>query len=99
MVSLIFYSEVPKGRIRKIIEYVELDTGLFGLSFGDWKPGSVGLDDKARSDNDNSDKILMTVAYTILEFLGLFPILVKSLRVEKFRLTLQSRISVMTPWF
>ena len=67
-----FYSEGPKGRIRKKVSYSEMDNDIFNLSFGDVfearKP-----DDTRRSDNGDKDKVLMTVAHTVFKFLDAYP--------------------------
>jgi len=49
-----FYSEGPKGRIRKTILYDELqewDRPTFNLAFGDWNETLGQIDDKVVTNN------------------------------------------------
>ncbi|WP_346320222.1 hypothetical protein [Chitinophaga sp. YIM B06452] len=68
-----FWSEGPRGRIRKVVRYARLNERIDGetlhsLSFGD--PLELGDQNMyhARSNNGDRDKILATVAFTALEF-------------------------------
>jgi hypothetical protein len=65
-----FYSEGPKGLIRKIILYKKLDwdKNVFSLGFGDWDEKTQNVNDKVNSNNNDRDKILATVAATVLDF-------------------------------
>lgn len=42
---------------------------MFNLAFGDWDEETQSLSDLARSNNNDRDKILATVAFTIFEFM------------------------------
>ena len=68
-----FVSEGPKGRFRKIIQFVETtDEGIYNLAFGDLlEDGSV--DDLVKNDNKDRDKILATVVYAVYEFTSRYP--------------------------
>jgi hypothetical protein len=68
-----FYSEGPRGRIKKTVIYSEIDKNLFNLGFGDWNEERQGLDDSNRSNNGDRDKVLATVASTALIFTNHFP--------------------------
>jgi hypothetical protein len=71
-----FDSEGPNGIIRKVVEYsLENANGIiyFNLGFGDLDPDTGKIDDLAISDNKDRDKILATVAATVVEFLRQFP--------------------------
>ena len=68
-----FFSEGPKGRIRKMVRYNWMDTEelsgrVYNLSFGDVDETLNSMDDKAVSNNLDKEKILRTVADTIIEF-------------------------------
>src|SRR5687767_2843738 len=63
-----FVSEGPKGKIKKVIFYVELGNNRYNLAFGDWNFIEQKIDDKARSNNNDRDKVLATVALTIIDF-------------------------------
>jgi hypothetical protein len=67
-----FYSEGPNGRIRKVVEYFRLpgqETEVFNLAFGDWDEENLRINDLVISDNSDRDKVLATVAATILDFM------------------------------
>lgn len=68
-----FWSEGPNGAIRKIVRYRHLDMGIYNLGFGDWNEKSLLMEDKARSNNLDRDKVLATVAFTVLDFMKFHP--------------------------
>lgn len=68
-----FYSEGPRGRIKKTVIYSQVEGNLFNLGFGDWNEEFQGLDDSRRTNNGDRDKVLATVAYTALLFTNQFP--------------------------
>lgn len=65
----IFYSDGPRGRIKKVILYTKLldDPLTYNLAFGDENAAGT-IDDEVVSNNQDRDKVLATVASTI----GLF---------------------------
>ena len=69
----IFFSEGPRGKIKKGVQYSRIGKNLFNLSFGDWTEGLEELDDSSRSNNGDRDKVLVTVAYTAMSFTQAFP--------------------------
>lgn len=71
-----FYSQGPRGSIKKLIIYTRLaqwTQNVFNLGFGDWDEKTQRLDDKAISNNNDRDKILATVASTVIDFTKLNP--------------------------
>lgn len=68
-----FYSEGPQGRIKKAVIYARIEDNLFNLAFGDWNEESRRINDSNRSNNQDRDKVLATVAYTALDFTNRFP--------------------------
>ena len=68
-----FYSEGPRGMIRKVILYQTMGNDQFNLGFGDWNEELQKMDDSVRSNNGDRDKVLATVAYTALDFSARFP--------------------------
>ena len=68
-----FYSEGPRGRIKKAIVYTQIGANLFNLGFGDWNEVKQILDDSNRSNNGDRDQVLATVAYTAVDFFSQFP--------------------------
>jgi len=71
-----FESEGPKGKIKKIVRFSpENANGItyFNLGFGDLNEETGQIDDLAISNNSDRNKILATVAATVLEFTQHFP--------------------------
>ena len=67
-----FYSEGPRGRIRKVIEFQwvrGLGSSTFNLAFGDLKDGADRMDDRSVSNNHDRLKVLHTVATAVIYFL------------------------------
>jgi hypothetical protein len=61
-----FVSERPKGRIIKQIQFLNIGTGIYNLAFGDKKEND--FDDEVITDNKDSQKVLATVAASVLIF-------------------------------
>lgn len=71
-----FYSEGPKGKIKKVIQFSPYNSGgrtCFNLFLGDWNEEEKMFDDKIITDNKDSTKVFTTVAQTVIEFTGSFP--------------------------
>jgi len=68
-----FESEGSKGSIVKGVIYQHLAGNIYNLVFGDWNDLTKKLDDKSRTNNNDRDKVLATVAYTVLSFLEHHP--------------------------
>jgi len=68
-----FFSEGPMGKIRKVVRYEKIGNDLFNLGFGDWDEGLQGANDSNRSNNEDRDKVLNTVASTAIVFTDQFP--------------------------
>ena len=74
----LFYSEGPKGVLKKLIIYSPLDdlTDVYNLGFGTLKINQEGkeyLDGTEVSDNGDRDKILGTIALTVFSFTDKYP--------------------------
>lgn len=67
-----FVSEGPKGEIVKRVQYkkVKLDgfKNVYNLAFGDKKENSEKIDDLVVTNNQDREKVLSTVANTVLVF-------------------------------
>lgn len=64
-----FISTGPKGHITKIVRYTELNVkGFYNLGFGDKDPITGYISDRAITTNNNSKKVLATVASTLYAF-------------------------------
>jgi hypothetical protein len=46
---------------------------LYNLAFGDWDESVEDIDDTVRSNNGDTDKVLATVANTVIEFWAEYP--------------------------
>jgi hypothetical protein len=71
-----FYSEGPKGKIKKVVRYSAQNAGgvtYFNLGFGDWRGVKNKIDDLAITGNQDREKILATIAAIVLEFTKHFP--------------------------
>lgn len=68
-----FFSKGPKGVIRKIIHFLNLGGKFFNLSFGDWNESLQKIDDRARTNNHDREKVFNTIAFAVLEFFERFP--------------------------
>ena len=64
-----FDSEGPKGKVRKIIQYTEINLkNYFNLGFGDKNHKTNEIDDLVVTNNNDSKKVLATVAATLFKF-------------------------------
>jgi hypothetical protein len=68
-----FFSVGPKGIIMKRVYYQEIRQGAFNLVFGDWNEREKKIEDDVRSNNNDRDKILATVAATVVDFIRFHP--------------------------
>lgn len=68
-----FLSDGPNGYIKKVIHFKAIGDNLFNLAFGDWSEFEQGINDKVRSNNYDRDKVMATVAGTVIEFLNHYP--------------------------
>lgn len=71
--AYVFISEGPHGKIEKNVVYTYIEENVFNLAFGDWNKKTKMLDDLTRSNNNDMNKILATVALTTLDFTERFP--------------------------
>lgn len=71
-----FISTGPKGHILKVVRYSPQNANgrtYFNLAFGDWNESENTIDDHSTSNNQDSKKILATVAATVLKFTETYP--------------------------
>jgi hypothetical protein len=69
--SFKFESVGPKGIIKKFIFYRKINMineNTYNLSFGDWNEKSGNIDDQSVSNNNETERVLFTVALTALQF-------------------------------
>jgi hypothetical protein len=68
-----FSSEGINGKVQKLVVYRETNLhNLYNLGFGDMKEQGV-IDDEAITNNGDSQKVLATVAFTLLQFTNEYP--------------------------
>jgi hypothetical protein len=79
-----FYSEGPKGTIKKTVIYSQVVGNLYNLGFGDWKEQIHGLDDSSRS-------IYSRAMGTLSERKKLYSLLDYKEIIRKFVLTFMSK--------
>jgi hypothetical protein len=71
-----FYSEGPKGRIRKVVEFQQLQRmsdNFYNLYFGDFVESTGKVDALAVSNNKDRSKILLTIAAIVHDFMQYRP--------------------------
>jgi hypothetical protein len=69
-----FVSEGPKGSIRKRVQYQKINRKhIYNLAFGDIDPTTDEFDDTVITDNNDSEKVLATVAATVYLFIEKHP--------------------------
>lgn len=71
-----FFSEGPKGTIKKVVRYrliQEHPSRIYNLGFGDWNEENVDIEDMVATNNQDRQKVLATVADTVLDFTGSHP--------------------------
>lgn len=71
-----FYSEGPKGAIEKVVRFTLVSSPFFSyynLGFGDWNEDKKKIDDFVVSNNLDAERVLATVASTIIDFTSRFP--------------------------
>lgn len=71
-----FVSAGPQGEIRKVVQYrLEHTRGstFFRLGFGDWDESSGTIDDLSVSNNGDRQKVLATIAASVLDITARFP--------------------------
>ena len=69
-----FISEGPKGHITKWIRFVKSgEANVYNLAFGDKIENEDDFDDEIVTDNKDSQKVLATVAASVLVFTQKYP--------------------------
>lgn len=72
--TFVFMSEGPKGQIKKVVRYTEINLkDYYNLGFGDQDPLTGFVSDKIRTDNKDSQKVLATVVSTLYVFIQAYP--------------------------
>ena len=69
-----FTSIGPNGEIKKLVVYTPmLEQDVYNLAFGDYNEMTNSIDDKVITNNNDSQKVLATVASTLYVFTSKHP--------------------------
>lgn len=71
-----FFSYGPNGNIKKVVEFYRLEEHIhevYNLAFGDWDENNHCINDLASTNNGDRDKVLATVAATVVSFMADHP--------------------------
>lgn len=68
-----FLSAGPKGTIKKVVRYRLIAGHVYNLGFGDWDEKAQTVRDDVRTNNEDRDKVLATVAFTLIDFIQFHP--------------------------
>lgn len=68
-----FVSEGPKGRINKVVRYLQVSDTVYNLGFGDLDEDTGDISDTIVTNNRDSLKVLATVASTLYDFFSRYP--------------------------
>jgi hypothetical protein len=68
-----FESTGPKGIIKKVARFTEIDPGIYNFGFGDLNESSGEINDIVISNNGDGDKVLSTLASIIHDFTLIYP--------------------------
>lgn len=68
-----FLSSGPRGTVKKVVRYTEIEPGVFNLGLGDWDEMAQVVRDDIRTNNADRDKVLATVAATVIDFIAHHP--------------------------
>jgi hypothetical protein len=93
-----FSSNGPKGNIKKVVRFTEISTHIYNLAFGDLDDDSGEISDIVVSNNNDSRKVLATVAATVHDFTLQHPgawIIAKGSTLSRTRLY---RIGITNHW-
>jgi len=74
MMTFEFISEGPRGLIHKLVRYQPTNLkDIYNLAFGDKDPITGEIDDTVISNNEDSEKVLVTVVATVYAFTEKYP--------------------------
>ena len=68
-----FVSEGPKGRVRKVVRFLQITDDVYNLGFGDLDEATGAISDTAITNNKDRQKVLTTVASTVYDFCKAHP--------------------------
>ena len=106
--SMVFelISEGPKGLIRKRVQYrLVQNENIYNLAFGDVNAETDDFDDKVITDNNDSKKVLATVASTVYTFTEKYPTAIvyaegsNAARTRLYRIGISNNLEELTKDF
>ena len=106
--SMVFelISEGPKGLIRKRVQYrLVQNENIYNLAFGDVNAETDDFDDKVITDNNDSKKVLATVASTVYTFTEKYPYAIvyaegsNAARTRLYRIGISNNLEELTKDF
>lgn len=68
-----FVSKGPKGSIKKVVRFTQIDGHIFNLGFGDLDEETGEISDTIVTNNNDSRIVLATVAATVHDFTVNYP--------------------------
>src|SRR5437762_2932298 len=63
-----FTSKGPRGDVKKVVRFSRINANVFNLAFGDLDEETGEISDTTVTNNDDSLKVLTTVAATVYDF-------------------------------
>jgi len=69
----IFESIGPRGNIKKVVRFDKIERGFYNLGFGDLNEKTGIVSDMTISNNEDTEKILATIAAITSHFTGIYP--------------------------
>lgn len=68
-----FFSDGPKGRVKKVVRFTDIGRNIYNLGFGDLNEETGDISDTVVTNNNDSRKVLATVAATVNDFTLFYP--------------------------
>lgn len=71
-----FLSAGPQGEIKKVVRFSQIQaepSPVYNLGFGDWNEKQNKIDDFVISNNKDAERVLATVASTVINFTDHYP--------------------------
>jgi hypothetical protein len=103
-----FYSLGPKGTIKKAVRFTPiffLNSTYYNLSFGDYNEKDETIDDLTVTNNMDTERILSTVAYAVIDFMNHYPDAViyargsTSVRTRRYQMGISKYLNKIDPSF
>ena len=93
-----FNSIGPKGSIKKVVRFTQIGVNIYNLGFGDLEEQTGEISDISVTNNNDSRKVLATVASTVHDFTPEYPetwVVAKGSTVSRTRLY---RMGITNHW-